>query len=765
MPTANELEKVAIKLAVDEKNKYIKKNGQTFCNFFVRDFGKILLGETPEELKGRAKQQVAQMEASPQWKSLGFSVAGDDDTKQQIFEDAQRLANAGTFIVAGAKAPHENPRYSGHVAVIVPSQEKNGGLAQKSGSWGLRCPLIAHAGNKIYQYKGLNYGFGKEYKTRLELYAFQPQEAAPEGFLGSFDLQRGDNDEERRWGGQLRSYSGGRKFVKELQKLLDKLGFAIVGEPTGTFDVKTEWAVREFQLYASAPKGAILQNATASLPHEQLKQIDLNETHLNGEKRYKQYTGRIHGAVDKDTRTILENWKNEKRHCPVVLTAFELNSSTGAPLLENGVVKSNLWSKDDFSNTAPRIFALDYSGFFDPQDEKWEVYDYGYIAVGSYVAYNNRVGIQSKASWGYCCWKSQKITPDNLIGKSATALSEVEQQTFSVIRSVAETEVDGYFDELNAYDSALISAGIFHWTAGGMELFGYAAYLQHMKEKFKEGFHNAFVRFGIKPSEKWLDGKKNIFQGKSDRTYKTRCIVETINGNKKLINGEENYLVSWHWFYRFIMLSRTDKSFQRGMWDFCRLRLRDLLSARLRNDANIKPNDSTLGDIFSSQKSAAILLRCHVNSPGHIIYGGKASQHISVIIEAVRQANPGLLDGPPQNWPKHAEEKLIDQLLARINDTNLPTGKTIPAGEARFPKTIRDTLPIVTAWPGLDVTREFQLAIGDLSQPSQPKQGAAIQIVPPHVSPRDSNLKEIGIAATLEQQRESSIVIFTIYRR
>lgn len=75
---------------------------------------------------------------------------------------------------------------------------------------------------------------------------------------GSYDLRRGDRDGEQRWAGATRSADAGDEvpaagtdgFVHRLQKDLRELGFLIVGLPDDIFGRLTEWAVREFQIYA-----------------------------------------------------------------------------------------------------------------------------------------------------------------------------------------------------------------------------------------------------------------------------------------------------------------------------------------------------------------------------------------------------------------------------------------------------------------------------------------------------------------------------------
>ena len=99
---------------------------------------------------------------------------------------------------------------------------------------------------------------------------------------GDHDLQRGDHDgsttssKPPRWGNvedppSARGLAqtptqGGSSLavpghVEQLQRDLRELGFLIVGSPDGGFGKLSEWAVREFQIYASMENVARLDNA------------------------------------------------------------------------------------------------------------------------------------------------------------------------------------------------------------------------------------------------------------------------------------------------------------------------------------------------------------------------------------------------------------------------------------------------------------------------------------------------------------------------
>lgn len=87
-------------------------------------------------------------------------------------------------------------------------------------------------------------------------------EAGP-SLYGGYDLRRGDRDALFRYGGVVRRGSeplprpGEVPFVTQLQRDLRELGFLLAGEPSGDFGLETEWAIREFQIYARMARRSV----------------------------------------------------------------------------------------------------------------------------------------------------------------------------------------------------------------------------------------------------------------------------------------------------------------------------------------------------------------------------------------------------------------------------------------------------------------------------------------------------------------------------
>ena len=77
---------------------------------------------------------------------------------------------------------------------------------------------------------------------------------------GNYNLQRGDKDASKNWGGQIRKEEG--RYVESLQKDLRTLG-VYIWKVDGDFGRKTEQAVKMFQWNAKNMKKR-LKNRNAS---------------------------------------------------------------------------------------------------------------------------------------------------------------------------------------------------------------------------------------------------------------------------------------------------------------------------------------------------------------------------------------------------------------------------------------------------------------------------------------------------------------------
>ena len=297
-----------------------------------------------------------------------------------------------------------------------------------------------------------------------------------EDSYGGYDLGVGDRDPAPDrpapvYGGKERTAANNDNlpassvdgFVKQLQKDLKTLGFAIAGTADGDFGWLTDAAVREFQIHARC---ASVAKATGADPRTYTK-----------EPNDKVYDGRITGAADAKTRQLLTHWIDSKYRCPVIIEGWEMRAVFRRnKLFKSGADKAkypNLWRHDDMrvgdvrkktdKTLRVRVFVRDFSGTYagashDPKE---------LIQLGKYYPYEGWGGPAMTPAWESD--PEAEITPESLAGRSLNDPSlgghaAAFKSTFSVIRAVSEAEVGGFLDPTNSYDRAILSAGPYHHT-------------------------------------------------------------------------------------------------------------------------------------------------------------------------------------------------------------------------------------------------------------------------------------------------------------
>ncbi|SNS58976.1 peptidoglycan-binding domain-containing protein [Pseudomonas segetis] len=577
---------------------------------------------------------------------------------------------------------------------------------------------------------------------------------------GNFNLRRGDHDGNTqqntppRWSGidnpavQLETAETGivstsssaasltvPEHVRLLQEDLQTLGFAIIGSPDGSFGKSSEWAVREFQIYARMPHvarvkvnkiGQLLLTATGNpklvnnnevyydssahivakagqLPNtsgttDELRSyyVDSLEQTTNGHL----YTGPVSGVVDSDTRTAIEFWLENHYRCPVVIEAWSVSNTGARTLLSNG--GSNLWKYDSFTSSAPRIFARDFTQYYTyPSTRSASQYQ----AIGYYDTQGGP-NATKKHSWS----PEAEMTVENMLGTPANPeqLNSTPLSVYRVIRVVAEAECYGRFDVINAWDNSLISAGPCHWTMGASngneyEKAEFPAFIAYFLRHYEVYFKKVFGNFGLYPEYEW--GDEDLYSS-STLTYTSwlKLTNETHQpsqltyadteftplSNKK---PEANYLKNWHWIYRISMAGRTISEYRQAMWEMAKLRVLDIRKKSVEFQVGTNTINSTLGEVFTSEKAVAILLRWHVYRPSHVVHPNY--ERITTVIQSAINNNP-LVSWHLQvsNWEDIHESVLTEHLLtaaSAVNNsilTSILFGSDQPQGSVR---TGRDT--------------------------------------------------------------------------
>ncbi len=417
----------------------------------------------------------------------------------------------------------------------------------------------------------------------------------------------------------------------------------------------------------------------------------------------------LYRVVIKRTHICLVHWLTRDCHCPVVITTWTgvgYESVYDSDALAEDADAENLWAYDDLQSTAPRVFAVDFTEYYDvfkgEGADSSDVTRNGsrYITIGEYTSLGDYEGPVLK---DYHAWDEAKMTPQRLTGSARANLSEAQLSTYNVIRAVAEIECSGQFDSLNAYDNAVISAGPFHWTLAVIfdretdekdqvsegELCAFLAYLRSEYPGAYEQFFGLNI-FGLCPSEEWGENGEALFdpyQRKYTTTLEQRTSASdgTVELEKMPLQLESMtieeaetewlYFRNWHWFYRFVMASRTSVDFQEACWDFARLRLEDILTTEWDGGPDSWDDGTTIGDVFTSQKAQAMILRWHVYSPAQMISNNSQGDQLENALENAQTLG---IDNPqvPQLDFRQCEQDTSD---SELNWAQAPNWNQDPA--------------------------------------------------------------------------------------
>lgn len=533
---------------------------------------------------------------------------------------------------------------------------------------------------------------------------------------GCHDLRRGDMDADPananrpRWGGRAGAAAtlcrGGTtptnpQHVRQLQEDLRTLGFSIVGVPSGVFDRNTEWALRELQIYAKMDLVArIRDGAPANLRrgahlvagdnnHDVAGNLSEYVASLVSTANTMPYVWPVSGVLNAATRAILDHWLRNDWRCPVVIEAWSVNRA-GA---RTAPVAVNIWAHDSHASARERIFVRDFTNYY--------VYPTGrdpnaMHVIGDYVTYMTWSGPRSVPAAH--TWSQGELLPAALTGVAAPAGASLS--TFRVVRSVAEVECIGFFDSVNCYDNAFVSVGPCHWTLGIVsgttvsegELCGYLAYLRHIDP---DAFRRAVEFFGARVDEDWVSSTgvangASLYSAGSRKYAGWMALQQESGGFARLAANESegNYFKTWHWHHRFVMAGRTIEGYRRRMWDMARVRIRDILAVPWgAGVAEVGAGTPTarparIGDVLTSERSVAMLLRWHIRFPANVVSGGTAGARLrNVVTLASGSAATLTWTGDPTGWTNAHETALVAAIVAAA-----PTG-------------VRATLETVRDWP------------------------------------------------------------------
>ncbi|MEU6578244.1 hypothetical protein [Streptomyces sp. NPDC046805] len=472
---------------------------------------------------------------------------------------------------------------------------------------------------------------------------------------------------------------------------------------------------------------------------------------------------------------VVEAWQLTAAAAPDAIPVIPAAGTRPARLADN------VWRWDapvNDTKTSPRMYARDFSDYWTrpasrPADS-WQTDRK--TPIGQRAPYPDpRAGKTDPFRWmagpvadpaRSQTWAPEaEITPEALIGTRLRDLDADTLATFKVVRAVAEVEALGSFDSVNCYDHAFASLGLCHWTAGTRvwhpagepgrpdrslwevkdgELWAFFAYLRSRDEA---AFQKVVGFFGVQPDRAWT-GNGQVGTPRpwdpAERKYAARGVLTRQDGTTAPLGGypapgpgvtqkygqyaEHEYFRLWHWFYRFVMAGRTLDGFRRGMWDMARMRLRDLRATPWNHPTATNPfplqAGTTIGDVFRSEKTAALLYRWHVFGPAYLLRDkpdSTASVRLQNVV-ATAAASSGLTFGPnTATWTEAHEVALAAAILTNnpCPDTSVPGFKPHPSNHDNHVgySDPGHTLRVVDDWPdwfGGSNTRHFALPLNDL---------------------------------------------------
>lgn len=479
---------------------------------------------------------------------------------------------------------------------------------------------------------------------------------------GNYELQPGDDDATQTYGGARRTGPARATvatadagstavntlavphYVRTLQEDLGLLGFRYAPDPaTGQFDLNTEFAVREFQIYARFGRAAqemMVQPATT--PY-----VD----RLAGISNSQPSTSEVTGILDAGTRTALQHWLDNNYRCPVIVQA------RNGPGFSN-LVQDNLWAFDSMTNSAPRVFVRDFSDRYTmpvPSDPRnVAINGHEYLVLGYYDTQGGPNILAANHSWDVA-----DMSPQALYGTNA--MTAAEQSTFMVIMPTAQAECGQRFDVINAWDNSYLSVPVYHHTLGRRTAGELPALLSYVRHHDAAAFQAAVGFAGIRGSQTWPIA---MVQGAYGTTI---AQIRSLGGgfvDVPRTDANYSYFRGWHWLYRFAMAGRSMPGYRDSVWEFARLRLTNLHGADFGQ--NVGGQSTTVGAVFTSEYAMGMLLRWHVWRPGHILTAGNRAETRLHRVLSNAQAAASSLDWTtlPATWTDPHEDALIEALRA-----------------------------------------------------------------------------------------------------
>jgi hypothetical protein len=498
---------------------------------------------------------------------------------------------------------------------------------------------------------------------------FEPPVVPVQDAYSGLHLQMGDSDTKRIFEGRKRTDIPGNP-VRQLQTDLKSVGIGLIGKPDGGFGFDTECAVREFQIYATMPQ--IAHQPQGAMRKILQKSRGLLADPIYGEDFWDvpntdKYTGEVNGVANDEVRRLLQKWKDNSWRIPVIVQAWTIKNGDRDKIFNK---KGNIWKYNEVTAGAPRMYVKDLSGYYTFPAGK----DPNSVVIGDGAAGGPEVR-DANHSWN----ETEFVTEDIFGGLALSALTPGQQSTFKIIRTIANAEANGGFlDRINGWDSEFISYGPYHWT---LKVGEFPSFLAFLKARAPAAFRKAVGFFGVdithndtirtpvcRSNHDWNGDGQCFFMSGSQRKFAYGRFKIFRGTAQKTLDPLDrnwgNYFRSWHFFYRFVMAARTIPEFRRLTYDFARMRVRHVMDIPINNfgflDAAGNRVDPTIGEIFRSEKSFAMVLRIHVFRPAWI---GNVSNQGNTLNRILRNAMNRIGNYNFSAWTQREERILIEEML------------------------------------------------------------------------------------------------------
>ncbi len=475
-----------------------------------------------------------------------------------------------------------------------------------------------------------------------------------------YHLRRGDSDRTKTYGGQVQGNDAGG-HVAQLRSDLAALGFAIAlrhddGADGRDFDGNVEDAVREFQIAVKSDHLAIDDGSAEPFLLDRLSSVAVTAVPV---------TTPVTGVVNAATNARIASWQKHKWRNPHLVVPYRVPRKRKLPWPR---VHEEMAHTTDYRDSGPRMFVHSFAPTHGEtangrvRSDEYVVGFYTHYTVKKQKYANGQIKRPRRVWSGATLKATQKgtdrhgaVTARALTGNPIESCGPAQRSTFKVVYAMSLLESVGYSDIHNCYDVAVLSFGLFHWTivgrmpstpdiVDGGELTAFFAYVG---KKDPPLFDDLMGRWGLFPAKEWGDTGKALFDSKA-RVYRAmpQRDAEDANGTVKRVSlpGAEptsapsaavERVRTWAWVARLTLAMRLEVRLMPLMWQFARLRLRDIGTVPLAKSGAWKSR--TIAECFSSELAMSVLLRAHVNGPGYVLdtTGGTARAVLPRILSEV----------------------------------------------------------------------------------------------------------------------------------